>query len=126
VDRFKRVNDEHGHAAGDAVLRVVAGRLEEGTRREDTVGRWSGEEFLVIAPHSDLEAATIVGERVRTAVAGTPVPLPGGGALSITISIGCAASAEQSWEELVRRADAALYAAKASGRNRVVTDPLPS
>jgi diguanylate cyclase (GGDEF)-like protein len=126
VDRFKRVNDEHGHAAGDAVLRVVAGRLEEGTRREDMVGRWGGEEFLVIGPHSDIEAAAILGERVRAAVAGTPVPLPGGGALSITISIGCAAGADQSWEELVRRADAALYAAKASGRNRVVTDPLGS
>jgi two-component system, cell cycle response regulator len=123
VDRFKRVNDEHGHAAGDAVLRVVASRLEEGIRREDIVGRWGGEEFLVIAPHSDLGAAAVLGERLRAAVADTPLPLPHGGKLTVTISIGCAAGTDREWEDLVRRADDALYAAKESGRNRVVTDP---
>ncbi len=124
VDRFKRVNDEHGHAAGDAVLRVVASRMADGVRREDVVGRWGGEEFLVVAPYSDLDAAATLGERIRTWVGDTPIPLPDGGALTVTISVGCAAGSDQAWEELVRRADAALYAAKASGRNRVVIDPL--
>ena len=123
VDRFKRVNDEHGHAAGDAVLRVVAGRLRDGIRREDLAGRWGGEEFLIVAPHTDLDAATVLGERVRAAVADTPIPLPGGAALSVTISVGCASGADLAWEDLVRRADNALYQAKASGRNRVASDP---
>jgi two-component system cell cycle response regulator len=123
VDRFKRVNDEHGHASGDAVLRVLAGRLQDSIRREDFAGRWGGEEFLIVAPHSDIDAAAILGERVRSAVASTPIPIPDGAALTVTISVGCASSGDRAWEELVRRADAALYVAKGSGRNRVVTDP---
>jgi diguanylate cyclase (GGDEF)-like protein len=121
VDRFKRVNDEHGHAAGDAVLRILAGRVREAIRVEDVPGRWGGEEFLVLLPATGRDGTGSVGERVRHSVAADPFQL-GDIELPVTVSVGAAAGVEDGWEGLVRRADGALYAAKEAGRNRVVVD----
>jgi two-component system, cell cycle response regulator len=120
IDRFKSVNDRHGHEAGDAVLREVAGRMVGSVRLEDMVGRWGGEEFLVVLPNTAAEGAAELAERLRQVVADQPCRLPDGGSLPVTISIGCAASLMDDAATLVRAADAALYQAKESGRNRVV------
>jgi len=127
VDRFKRINDEHGHATGDAVLRTLAARLRDAIRAEDVPGRWGGEEFLVLLPATGQEGAGAAGERVRLAVASPPFPVATG-TLEVTVSVGAASGAASGWEGLVRRADAALYEAKAGGRNQVVTaeDPSPA
>ena len=122
IDRFKLVNDTHGHAAGDEVLRVVARRLEQAARPGDVPGRWGGEEFLVVLPDTGPDQAVSLGERARRAIAATPVPV-GQAPLRVTASVGVACGAEDGWEGLVRRADSGLYAAKEGGRNRVVTGP---
>lgn len=121
VDHFKRVNDEHGHAAGDGVLRGVADRLRETLRVTDVGARWGGEEFLVILAQNDADGAGLVGERWRRAVAGAGFPLPDGREVSVTLSVGVASFAPGigTGPELVAEADAALYAAKQAGRNRV-------
>jgi diguanylate cyclase (GGDEF)-like protein len=121
VDRFKRVNDEHGHAAGDAVLRILAGRVREAIRTEDVPGRWGGEEFLVLLPATGRDGVGSTGERVRRTVAADAFHLEAA-ELQVTVSVGGAVGVEDGWEGLVRRADAALYAAKEAGRNQVVVD----
>ncbi|MGG5821852.1 PleD family two-component system response regulator [Falsiroseomonas sp. HW251] len=119
VDRFKAVNDTHGHAAGDAVLKEVADRVRANIRASDVVARYGGEEFLVVMSATGQEEAVIVGERLRGAIAGTPVEA-GSDRLSITASVGVAAAeAGASVEALVAAADSALYRAKNAGRNRV-------
>jgi two-component system, cell cycle response regulator len=117
VDRFKQVNDTHGHAVGDEVLQEVARRLQACVREEDVVGRWGGEEFVVLALHADLDAATRLAERLRVAVAGAPVEVTGA-RLQVTVSVGAAAGT--GGDDLVGLADRNLYAAKAAGRDRVV------
>ena len=120
LDHFKRVNDGHGHAAGDAVLREVARRLPGVLRHHDRVGRWGGEEFLALLPDTAPAAAAQVAARLREAVSATPVALPEGGTLPVTVSLGVATRREgERLEDLIGRADAALYAAKAGGRDRV-------
>jgi diguanylate cyclase (GGDEF)-like protein len=119
IDRFKGVNDGHGHAAGDAVLREVAVRLLAGLREEDTAARWGGEEFLLLLP--DSPDAGGVCERLRCAIASRPVDVHGVLQVRVSASFGWAAwSGEETGEALVARADLALYAAKDSGRDRVV------
>jgi two-component system cell cycle response regulator len=120
IDHFKSVNDRHGHEAGDAVLREVAGRMLGSVRLEDMVGRWGGEEFLVVLPNTAAEGAAELAERLRQVVAETPCRLADGDAVQVTISVGCAASLIDDAGRLVRSADAAMYEAKESGRNRVV------
>lgn len=122
VDHFKRVNDTYGHAGGDAVLREVASRLAGHVRLEDTIGRWGGEEFLAVLPMTTAAEGSVVAERVRAALAARPCPLSvdGVGEVAVTISVGCAAGTQETAEELVARADSALYEAKEAGRNRVV------
>jgi len=128
IDHFKLVNDNEGHPAGDRVLQEFAARLRAVTRDGDIVGRWGGEEFVIIAPHTDISQALTLGERVRAAVADTPIDL-GDHGLPITVSIGCVVGVGTP-AELVEQADAALYRSKAEGRNRVTEGatfllPLP-
>lgn len=128
IDWFKRVNDTHGHAAGDAVLREVAARSSRHVRAFDLVARYGGEEFVVVLPETPLPVATMVAERLRAVIAEKPIAVAGiATELSVTISIGVAATRDTSetMASLLQRADEALYAAKAEGRNRVVSVPQP-
>ncbi|HOU91281.1 MAG TPA: diguanylate cyclase [Polyangiaceae bacterium] len=122
LDHFKRVNDTHGHPAGDAVLRQVAGIVAQRLRTEDVFARVGGEEFVVILRSSNLKAVARVGERLRAAISTSPVHYEGN-LIPISISVGCAALRprdERGGQELVEMADRRLYAAKNGGRNRVV------
>jgi diguanylate cyclase (GGDEF)-like protein len=121
VDNFKRVNDTYGHPQGDLVLKQVADAVRANSRDADTPARYGGEEMALILPHTDLEGAYAIAERVRTAVEDLAVRrLDGDGdPLRITASLGVAASeGEREGEALVADADAALYRAKHSGKNR--------
>jgi diguanylate cyclase (GGDEF)-like protein len=120
IDHFKSVNDTHGHDAGDAVLREVASRMLGSVRLEDMIGRWGGEEFLVVLPNTADQGAAELAERLRQVVADTPCRLADGDAVQVTISVGCAASLIDDAGGLVRSADTAMYEAKQTGRNRVV------
>ncbi len=120
IDHFKQVNDTVGHAGGDAVLREFAVRLRSAMRDEDVPGRWGGEEFLVLLPNTELVGARALGQRVCDGVGVATFPLADGDTLRVTVSGGCAVGDGTDPEELVRRADAALYEAKESGRNRIV------
>ncbi len=117
IDHFKRVNDTHGHAAGDRVLAAVARALRATLRDGDVVSRHGGEEFLVLVPGANIDVATRLAERLRGAVAAAPDAEVG----RVTVSIGVAVLTEgEGPEALVARADAALYDAKEGGRDRVV------
>jgi diguanylate cyclase (GGDEF)-like protein len=120
VDHFKRVNDAHGHAAGDAVLAAVAARAAGALRAGDLLARVGGEEFLALLPGAALAAAAEAAERVRARLAEAPV-VAGALSLAVTVSLGCAAleDGDAGGAALVARADARLYAAKRGGRNRV-------
>jgi diguanylate cyclase (GGDEF)-like protein/PAS domain S-box-containing protein len=119
VDHFKRVNDTHGHPVGDEVLRAISERCRRTLRTNDVLGRYGGEEFLVVFPETNLEDARVVAERLRGAIAERPIRV-GERALEMTISSGlCALEPGQDFEALFKRADAALYAAKHGGRNQV-------
>jgi two-component system cell cycle response regulator len=123
IDHFKAINDTYGHDVGDEVLREFAARLATNVRAIDLPCRYGGEEFTVIMPGATLEAAEKVAERIRLHVAGAPFRVAAGSELlNVTISIGVAASLGEgdTPEALVKRADAAVYAAKAGGRNRVI------
>ncbi|MDP8917059.1 MAG: diguanylate cyclase, partial [Pseudomonadota bacterium] len=123
LDLFKQVNDVHGHARGDAVLRELAHRVSEQIREVDTFARYGGEEFVVLMPDTPIEGAHRIAERIRLNVAGSPFRVSGGReTLSATISIGVAATTLEDGgaEALLKRADEAVYAAKAKGRNRVI------
>ena len=123
VDHFKRFNDEHGHRAGDCVLRAVAQTFADNVRPLDLSARYGGEEFCILLPYTNVAGAKIAAERVRTTVSNTEVNDDDGTALPVvTVSIGIAGLQPGEDEtELVSRADAALYAAKQNGRNRVET-----
>jgi diguanylate cyclase (GGDEF)-like protein len=120
LDLFKQVNDTYGHGAGDTVLQSFGQRALAALREADLAGRIGGEEFLMILPETDLGGARQFAERLRGAIASTPIPIAGG-ALQITCSLGVAERRPMDDEpgQLLARADAALYAAKAGGRNRV-------
>jgi diguanylate cyclase (GGDEF)-like protein len=120
IDHFKRVNDVHGHLAGDEVLRVLAGRVSAAVRMSDILGRYGGEEFGVILPQTDLAGARVVAGKLRELVCSQPVDYKDA-RLDVTVSCGVAeAVAEYStYEDVIRIADAALYRAKQEGRNRV-------
>lgn len=119
VDHFKRINDQHGHSAGDEVLRDLVRRMSTALRHEDVFGRWGGEEFVALLPNTGVEGALCAAERMRTAAAAQPVLLPDGREVRATVSIGCATSSFPPDAALIDRADAALYEAKRSGRDRV-------
>ncbi len=116
LDHFKKVNDTHGHPAGDVVLRECAARMKSAVRPADAVGRYGGEEFLVVLPGATAEAAAKTAERVRRAVAASSTS----NGIAMTVSLGVASGVD-SGEQIVKSADVALYRAKQEGRNRIVT-----
>lgn len=120
LDCFKAVNDTFGHLAGDKVLRAAAARIRGVARRGDAVGRYGGDEFMVVARDASLGTARRIAERLCVEIAANPIDI-GGRAIHVTVSAGVAAAVRgDTVEALVTRADAALYAAKRAGRNRVV------
>lgn len=127
VDHFKRINDQYGHLAGDAVLREVAQRIDTEMRVSDTGVRFGGDEFAIVLPQGGAGDGERVAARVLEAVRGQPVAIPGHAAQTVTLSIGVAAAAPDQGtrdfksvaERLIAEADAALYRAKSAGRNRI-------
>jgi two-component system chemotaxis response regulator CheY len=124
VDHFKSVNDRFGHAVGDQALKLVARLLTQQVRTYDWVGRWGGEEFLMVLPGTPLPEAGVAADRIREALEAAALPLAAGGDVKLTVSLGVAcvtpvAGRSPSLEEVVRQADTALYRAKGLGRNRV-------
>jgi len=119
VDHFKSVNDTHGHAVGDRVLTGLAHVLRENARASDVVTRYGGEEFLMLLPGVTLEQAAEACERLREAVARTSWDVGSAAPLRVTISLGLACTPPHEMDLLLSRADAALYAAKRGGRNRL-------
>jgi diguanylate cyclase (GGDEF)-like protein len=119
LDQFKKINDTYGHLTGDAVLKETAQRITQVVRSYDFVGRYGGEEFLVLLPGCDKEQAEQSGERIRLAVTATPL-IVGESGISVTISIGATATIGGPETEVLAKADAALYQAKNAGRNRTV------
>ena len=127
LDHFKHVNDAHGHAAGDTVLKEAARLMQSLMRGYDQVGRYGGEEFLIVAPGCNHEHALPLSERVRHSIATTPVNI-GTSELQISCSLGVAVipvGTKEDIDSLIGRADAALYKAKANGRNRTELAPPP-
>ncbi|MFP5223850.1 MAG: diguanylate cyclase [Acidobacteriota bacterium] len=118
IDHFKAINDTHGHTVGDQVLVQLAALVMRAIRDTDTLGRWGGEEFMILAPITTLSEATEFSQRLRTAMESTPFPTAG----RLTCSFGVAeAAAGESLESFLNRVDKALYKAKNNGRNRVET-----
>ena len=119
VDHFKAVNDSRGHVAGDTVLRIIASGIAAMVRPYDSVGRYGGEEFLIVAPGCGMSETWELAERVRVHVAGCSI-MVGGSSIQVTLSLGAATGQQSSEiEKLLQSADSALYQAKNAGRNRV-------
>jgi two-component system chemotaxis response regulator CheY len=124
LDHFKQVNDAYGHAAGDAVLRQVAERLTQQLRAYDWVGRWGGEEFLIVLPGTGLPEARAAAERLRECLAAMPATMADGRTIALSASLGVASLSAAEADDIpldaiVRSADRALYRAKSQGRNQV-------
>jgi len=121
LDRFKALNDEYGHNSGDAVLYAFAETARNCLRSFDSFCRWGGEEFVALLPNADAEGAAAAAERIRRDVEAQVFAVPGGRTIKITVSIGVAhaAGAEIDFSDQIIRADEAVYAAKAAGRNQV-------
>lgn len=130
LDRFKQLNDTHGHQRGDAILIEFSQRVKHTLREVDTFARYGGEEFIVLLPETDEEGAAITAEKIREAILGQPFGSMGDEPVDVTVSIGVASYPRHgsSFHELVEGADRALYRAKEEGRNRVciADDPAPS
>jgi diguanylate cyclase (GGDEF)-like protein len=120
IDHFKRINDEYNHHTGDHVLQQFTIALSAGLRRYDSLARFGGEEFLITMPHTGLDKAMKILERLRTNLEAHPLPWKGGRSIAVTASFGLTEmTAGISIEEALERADHALLCAKATGRNRV-------
>ncbi|HWJ50586.1 MAG TPA: diguanylate cyclase [Solirubrobacteraceae bacterium] len=119
IDRFKDFNDSRGHLAGDRALRHVAARLADSLRVEDVLGRWGGEEFIVVLPGADAECAVMVAERLRAHIASSDLDISAAESCLLTVTIGVSCWVDQDAEDLINQADTALYRGKADGRNRV-------
>ena len=116
IDDFKKINDTYGHPSGDTVLREISRLIKKSIRKTDYTGRWGGEEFIVIAPHTDLKGATMFAESIREGVEGTDFA----GVGRVTCSIGVTYFQKTDNENtIVKRADEALYESKKEGKNRV-------
>ena len=123
ADYFKKVNDTYGHAIGDDVLRDLADNCRKIFRKTDIVGRYGGEEFAIVLPGAQEDMAKIIAERLRSSVAESVVPSEKGDVkYTISIGISCAVGKDFKVEEVLDRADRALYTAKAQGRNRAIFD----
>ena len=120
IDKFKVLNDTHGHATGDEVLRAVGGAIIAAVREDDVPARYGGEEFVVLLRNPTPEIALDVGERVRSAVAGLDLRRLGVRAVSVSVGVSVARHAEESIDELIEQADRALFRAKRAGRDRVI------
>lgn len=121
ADHFKNVNDEYGHAVGDEALRLMTNIARGASRGSDILARYGGEELVLLLSEADAEAAKRVAERIRSGLASSPLPVANGESVTISVSIGVVQHRPgESLEELVRRADAAMYEAKRAGRDRVV------
>jgi diguanylate cyclase (GGDEF)-like protein len=122
LDHFKKINDERGHAAGDVCIQVFAERLGGEMRRSDIAARYGGEEFLAVLPGASCDAATALAERIRASVERDGA-IAGGTRVPLTVSAGVAVGdAREGFDQLLARADRALYAAKKAGRNRVLAE----
>lgn len=122
VDHFKTINDEHGHAAGDEVLKQLAGLIKSEIRGCDVLYRYGGEEFVILLANTHLDGALLVAERIRAAVEARPIPW-GSSRLALTVSLGVTTLRPgEDGRQLFLRTDSCLYAAKAAGRNRVHSD----
>lgn len=135
IDKFKRINDTHGHQAGDEVLKSVAKIIQSQLRAGETIARYGGEEFVVLLPHTEMHHARLIAERIRSCIAEENLHTHSEHSIKLTISIGLSMlpaedmAVEMLATRLVAAADKALYQAKHSGRNRVVCDggqPLES
>ncbi|MDP1635232.1 MAG: GGDEF domain-containing protein, partial [Gallionellaceae bacterium] len=134
VDHFKQVNDRYGHQTGDCVLREVARRAKGQLRSIDVLGRYGGEEFAVLLVQTDMDSALAIAERIRHSIAEQRFEGEGSETLAATLSVGVATlrdcnrtqNAETLAQQLVARADQALYRAKQGGRNRVVGGDSPA
>jgi diguanylate cyclase (GGDEF)-like protein len=129
LDHFKQINDRFGHHTGDAMLCAVVEKMQDATRGVDVPGRWGGEEFVVLLPNASREAAFMVAQRVHANVEKIHLPAPPqrdseGSSAKVTVSVGVASyqGPHDTVESMLRRADAALYGAKARGRNQVVLE----
>ncbi|HJV51383.1 MAG TPA: DUF484 family protein [Noviherbaspirillum sp.] len=128
IDNFKQINDCLGHQAGDEVLRGIASRIKEQLRLSDALGRFGGEEFVVLLIDADLAAACQAGERIRQSISGEPLVLGNGLPLNVSVSVGVASlsqhdeceAIEETAQKFVARADQALYLAKQGGRDKVI------
>jgi diguanylate cyclase (GGDEF)-like protein len=119
LDHFKAINDRHGHAVGDAVLKAAAGRMRGVLRDYDAIGRYGGEEFLIVMPERTVPEALYIAERAREAVCAEPVHAEGAQvSVSLTVGVAWSGQAVQDGTALIHAADQALYRAKAAGRNR--------
>jgi two-component system cell cycle response regulator len=124
IDRFKAVNDEHGHLAGDEVLRAFARVVSDELRREDQVARFGGDEFCIMLPHVSLEEAARAVDRIRCSIESLAVGLPEGSVLSVTATFGMAEFSPErhaTGQDVFEAADQALYTGKQTGRNRLST-----
>ena len=122
LDHFKQINDTYGHPAGDAVLREATRRMQSAVRTYDSIGRYGGEEFLIVVPGADEARALQQAERLRASISKAPVEVDPSRTIPLTISLGVTATAEpevSNLDSLLRAADLALYEAKRKGRNRV-------
>ena len=130
IDRFKRVNDTHGHAAGDEVLCELAQRIESEVRASDIAARYGGEEFVVLLPNTDIDSGVLLAERIRNSISSAPIDLRYDESVRITASVGIASVVPDPEDDdfktlgdaLIARADVALYAAKAAGRDQVAVE----
>lgn len=130
LDRFKAINDQYGHLAGDAALREVARRVQHQIRSSDLAARFGGEEFTILMPDTGIEPAAQIAERIRQCVRRAPIRIDDQDAITVTVSAGAAAlvpapdleSLTAEGERLLGLADAAMYRAKAAGRDRVFVD----
>jgi diguanylate cyclase (GGDEF)-like protein len=133
IDKFKRINDTHGHQTGDEVLRAVAKLIQGQLRASDTIARFGGEEFIVLLPQTPGHYALEIAERIRQTIAQQPITGSNREKIAVTISIGLAMLPQHSeqtdisklTENLIARADKAVYQAKHNGRNQVVSDGVP-